>query len=63
MIINQQQPQFQPIVITIETLMELEALRIALGRISYNKVAENSLTPEQHYDAIKDMHAQIINLR
>jgi hypothetical protein len=63
MIINQQQPpQFQPITITIETLVELEALRIAFGRISYNKVSENSLTPMQHWGVISNMYKQLKDL-
>jgi hypothetical protein len=62
MIIQQEQPKFQPIVITIETLIELEALRIAVGHISYNKVADNSITPAQHYDTISDIYKQLKTL-
>jgi hypothetical protein len=63
MIISQQQPpQFQPIVITIETLIELEALLVAVGNISYDDVAENSLTPSEHYDAIEGIYRRLKDL-
>jgi hypothetical protein len=62
MIISQQQPQFQPIVVTIETLMELEALLIAVGNISYDDVAENSSTPRQHYDTIEGIYRRLKDL-
>jgi hypothetical protein len=63
MIVNQQQVQFQPVVITIETLIELEALRIAVGSISYDIIAARSLTPALHDNAIGFLHEQLNNLR
>jgi hypothetical protein len=60
--IIQQQSQFQPIVITIETLVELEALRIALGYLSYNKVAGNSAPPRPHHDVIVGVYDQLKDL-
>jgi hypothetical protein len=62
MIITQEKQQFQPIVITIETLVELEALRIVVGCISYNKVAENSANPDQHHQVIVSMFHQLKDL-
>jgi hypothetical protein len=63
MIITQEQPKFQPIVLTIETLIELEALRIAVGSLSYNQVVvEGSESPRQHYDVIVGVYKQLKTL-